>query len=383
MPTGRGWGMAASAVVLLVGGWLLGYVELAVVGTGCVVALVCGRLWLLRRVPLEVHRDIAPTRVPRGDQALGVVTVSNVGRRATQPLRAVDRSGERTVTVDIPRLPRRISHTTSYSLSTHKRGEIAVGPLRLEATDPLGLFRNVAVYGEQATLLVRPKTTELAVLPSGRAANVEGPTSDTAPSGTVTFHTLREYVFGDDLRHIHWRTTARTNKLMVRHLVDTSLPQTIIVLDTRSSSYAVEEDFELAVDITASIALAAVRLGFPITILTAERPFFSAKGGRADTVGLLDQLALVEQTETTDLVTVIDAARPGYGGGSLSVVSSGAEGVELDRLAAARAHFDRTVLIRTGTRLPPLPPALPITTIDVVELAGFAAAWRWSSGGTT
>ncbi|GIH18855.1 hypothetical protein Raf01_70270 [Rugosimonospora africana] len=372
--------MAAGTVLCFVGAWFLGYAELAVLGTGCLAALVLGRLVLLRRTPLRVHREVAPTRVTRGEEALGVVTVGNLGRRVTRPLVATDRCGDSDVSVEIPRLRPGTSNTTTYFLPTSRRGEIPVGPLRLSATDPLGLFRRVHAYGDPATLLVHPRTVAIGALPSGRAANVDGPTSDTAPSGTVTFHALREYVFGDDLRHIHWRTSARTGRLMVRHLVDSSLPRTIVLLDNREASYVDSEGFEVAVDVAASILLAAARSGFPIAVLTADGPYFTAEGGRAETGTLLRQLALVRAAGPADLAAVIGAVRPGQSGGSLSMVTGTAGAEEIDRLSGVRAHFDRTVLVRTGTGLPPLPAGLPVTAIDAADLTAFAAGWRATAG---
>jgi uncharacterized protein (DUF58 family) len=372
-------------VLCYLASWRLGYVEFAVLGTACLTALVLGRLLLLYRVPLRVHREVAPSRCSRGDDALGVVTIGNLGRFPTHRLAATDWCGG-PLTVRIPRLGPGASYRASYFLPTNRRGETPVGPLKLSAVDPLGLFRRVRAYGQPATLLVHPRTVPLAILPSGRTSNVDGPTSDTAPSGTVTFHALREYAFGDDLRHIHWRTSARTGTLMVRHLVDSSLPRTTVLLDNRAESYADDEQFEVAVDITASLALAAARAGFPIAIVTADGPYFTADGGRAEAGGrgeagaLLKQLALVQAGPPASLALLVESMRPGRSGGSLSVVTGRADPAELERLASVRARFDRTVLVRTGTDLPPLPAGLPVTAIEAPDLDGFAAAWRRLAG---
>jgi uncharacterized protein (DUF58 family) len=162
----------------------------------------------------------------------------------------------------------------------------------------------------------------------------------------------------------------------VRQLVDSSLPRTTILLDTRAGAYREDSEFELAVDIAASVALAAARLGFPIAVLTPEGQFFTAKGGRAEATVLLDRLALIRTGDGGSLAAMIEAARRGYAGGSLSVVTGAPDPVELERLAAVRARFDRTVLIRTGRRPPPLPAGMPVTTIDSTNLTGFAVGWR-------
>ncbi|MEO3869282.1 DUF58 domain-containing protein [Nonomuraea sp. B12E4] len=238
--------------------------------TGGLLALAAALAWTAPKPRLDVHREVTPLKVPRGDAAVAVLNVSNLGRRGLSGLRAQDRIGTSEHTVDLPRLPRGAVRTVSYPLLTARRGEIPVGPLRLVRADPFGLTRQVREYGLPATLLVRPRTVPLPVPPSGRAHHLEGPTSDNAPSGTVTFHTLREYVVGDDLRHVHWRSSARTGTLMVRQLIDASLPTTTVVLDTRGLT-------EPAVDAAASVAVAAARAGFPVRVLAGDAPLPEAK----------------------------------------------------------------------------------------------------------
>lgn len=367
-------------------GWFLGYPELAVLGVGASLALVAAWLRLARPVRLRAYRDIAPTRVPRGDPALGVLTCVHVGRWALGPVRAADRCGAGEVVIELPPLRAGGSYTTSYALPTRRRGHIPVGPLRLTATDPLGLVRRAHTYGSELTLSVQPRVVPLTALPSGRVASPEGPRSDRAAGGTVTFHALRLYVFGDDLRHIHWRTTARTNTLMVRQLIDTSLPRTIVVLDTRSAAYRTAEDFELAVDVTASVALAAAGLGFPVSVLGGAGHLSSMDGRRGQVAELLDRLALIGTASpspagpTTGLSEALAAARPGRGGGALAVVTGGGGTADLPRIAAAHRDYDRTVVVRVGTELPPLPASLPLVVVDGPDLDAFAVAWRRAAG---
>ena len=265
-----GWGMHWSAARHPRGpGYGFGYPEAAILGVGCLLAVGVGLVWTGRSPQLAAHRRVTPRKVARGDHAEGSVTLGNTGRRTRRGLEVTDRCGELALTLQVPPLAAGAEHTVRYSLPTGRRGRIALGPLRLERTDPLGLVRRVRAFGPGEggtdTLLVRPRVCLLPVLPSGTAHHVEGPTSDTADEASLTFHALREYVLGDDLRRVHWRSTARTGTLMVKQLVDVSLPHTTVVLDTRSAAYRTEDDFELAVDAAASVALAAARSHFPST----------------------------------------------------------------------------------------------------------------------
>jgi uncharacterized protein (DUF58 family) len=331
--TPLGWGTLAGSAVLYAAGFLLGYPEPVVLATGGVLALAAALAWTAPRPRLEVHREVTPVKVPRGEAAVAVLQVRNLGRRGLSGLRARDRIGTSEHTVDLPRLPRRGTRTVSYPLPTGVRGEIPVGPLLLVRADPLGLTRRIREYGESVTLLVRPRTVALPVLPSGRAHHLEGPTSDNAPSGTVTFHTLREYVVGDDLRHVHWRSSARTGTLMVRRLIDASLPTTTVVLDTRGLT-------EPAVDAAASAAVAAARSGFPVRVVTGDGPLAETK---ADPEIVLDRLALV----VPGTAGITEAVRLVRGGGSLILVTGDA--AEVAKAAGVRRRFDRVLCVYVGT----------------------------------
>ena len=407
--TPLGWGVLGGVIAAYAGAVALGYRELGVLAAGGAVALTAGLAWTLPSPRLRVRREIAPSRVARGDPAIGVVTVVNTGRRVRGGLRATDTCGHQTVTVEVPRLPAGGRRTVSYRIPTGRRGEVPVGPLRLSRADPLGLARRIQEYGEAETLIVHPRTYPLPVLPSGRAHHLEGPTSDTAPRGTVTFHALREYVLGDDLRHIHWRSTARTGTLMVRQLVDASLPRTVIVLDTRPDVYhrlnqagaaagqpedeggagagrpetdggtgdqAGNAAFELAVDTAASVATASALHSFPVRVITTGGPLLETKGGRGDTGALLDQFAVVNPHDGGSLAGALDTVRRGRPGGSLVLVTGAADAAELAVITSVRRRFDRVVLIRAGAG--PGAPAAPagVAVIDATGPEELTAGWR-------
>ncbi len=381
MPTIRGWAVAAAAAGCYLAGWLLGYPGLAVLGVGAAAAFGAAWLQVARPAPLQVHREVRPLRVGRGDPALAVLTCRQPGRRRLAPVAVADLAGAEAIAVPLPPLPAGGSHTTSYPLPTRRRGQVSVGPLRVRWTDPLGLVRRERGSGDRLTLYVRPKTVPLVALPSGQVASTEGLRSERAAGGTVTFHSLRPYVFGDDLRHIHWRTSARANTLLVRQLVDTSLPRTLLLLDTRAGAYGAGDDFELAVDIAASVAVAAAGRGFPVSVLAGACHLSCVDGRPGQAAALLDQLAGVGMapdagTGPADLPAALAAIRPGRGRGALVVVTGGGRPDELRLVAAARDGYDRTVVVRAGARLPSLPASLPIVVIDAPDLDRFVVAWQ-------
>ncbi|MDL4774647.1 DUF58 domain-containing protein [Actinomadura xylanilytica] len=369
MLTPLGWGTAAGSAALYAAGWWLGYPEPAMLALAGLAAVAVAIGWTLPRPRLEVRREITPLRVGRGEPAVGVLHVTNKGR-GVRALTAYDAAGSTTVAVDVPRLRAGGTRTVTYRLPTGRRGEIPVGPLRLVRADPLELARRVREYGAPQTLLVRPRTVPLALLPSGRAHHLDGPTSDRSPAGTATFHALREYVIGDEMRHVHWKSSARTGTLMVRQLVDASLPTTTVVLEARPEQWPEPDDFELAVDAAASVAAGAAGAGFPVRIRTGNGPVAETRGGPDDAEVLLDRLTRVAPEPGPG--SVVDAVRRVRAGGSLVVVASG--GADLGRIAAVRKRFDRVVVLRVRPDRPAsAPPGMQL--IDFADLDALAASW--------
>ena len=371
MLTRLGWGIvAASAVSYAAGAWL-GYPEPAVLAAGGILAVVAAVLWTLPSPRLTVRREISPLKVSRGAGSSGILHVTNTGRTRRSGLRAQDACGPGDIEVDLPRLRPGRAESVTYALPTDRRGEIPVGPLRLVRADPFGLARRVREYGEPQTLLVRPRTVALPLLPSGRNHHLEGPTTDTAPAGTVTFHALREYVVGDDLRHIHWRSSARTGTLMVRQLVDASLPQTTVVIDTGRDGYPDPDDFELAVDAAASVAAGAAAAGFPVRVITGDGPLLETRGGSRDVDDILDRLARLTAHDAPH--PALEVARRVRAGGALVLVT-GARG-EISRAGALRRRFDRVVCVRIRPEAPG--PSLPgVGLIEMADLDELRAAWK-------
>ncbi|MEU2354885.1 DUF58 domain-containing protein [Streptomyces misionensis] len=375
-----GWGTAVGGAVLTAAGYALGYPEAAALGVACLLAVVSAVVWTLPRPGLTAERRITPRKVGRGESADGVVTLTNTGSRTRRGLRATDVCGDRPLGIDIPVLRPGEAHEARYALPTARRGVIPVGPLRLLRTDPFGLARRVRDYGSPDTLVVRPRVRLLPVLPSGKAHHIEGPTSDTADDGSLTFHALREYVLGDDLRRVHWRSTARTGTLMVRQMVDVSLPHTTVVLDTRAGAYVSEDDFELAVDSTASIAYAAAHSHFPVRLVSEAGPLLLADGSNPDAESLLDRLALVAQSDRGSMAAAFDELEHHRGGGSLVVVTGTGDTDGLAAIGRVRRRFERVTVLRVGdtppTAPPPAGPGPDVPQLHISSLDALSAGWR-------
>jgi uncharacterized protein (DUF58 family) len=226
----------------------------------------------------------------------------------------------------------------------------------------------------QETLWVHPLTHTMAPFPNGRTRDLEGPTSGEAPQGGIAFHTLREYVMGDDLRLIHWKSSAKTGALMVRHNVDTYQPRSLIVLDVHDKVYT-EQGFEDAVRVVASLMVASIRNNFPVRLRTTGGLVIGSEGGgRLERI--LDQLAALVTEPDASLASMSRQVSAERGGYSLAVITGQASARDLAVIGPLRGRFQNITIGRMGVRgrgsVHELPGAV---LVNAATSAEFAQAW--------
>lgn len=270
MLTRSGWGAIALAAAAFVIGRTFGIVELFVLGVGVLAALAVAVATMLARPPrLVVRRLVSPPTVQAGDAARVDLQVANAGNRRTPVLQLWEPVGTTSgATMNLAPLRPRERTSAAYRLPTSVRGVVSVGPMRARRRDVLGLASR--------TFLL-PGTTELLVLPRHSPVRISGSGSSgrlgehlrmraQAQSGSE-FHSLREYVQGDDLRRISWKASARTNELIVKETALEGLRRCTVVLDTTveqapdGAAPADPDEFERAVSAAASLVVGAAATG--------------------------------------------------------------------------------------------------------------------------
>ncbi len=259
--------VAVLGVVCYVVGWRLGWIELMVVAAGCLVSLLIAVGFVVGRLGLQIERAVDPERVMVGEPAGALLTAVNSTRRPTRSIVVDDHIGSSILPVTVPALAPGSSHRSFYSLPTDRRAKLEIGPAEVTRTDPLMLLRRRVGHAPATTLWVHPRWALVEALPNGFAKDLEGPTSDASPAGDIAFHALRPYQLGDDRRHIHWMSTARTGTLMVRHYVDNRRPSLAVLLDDAADVHD-DAQFETAVEITTSLLLSSFALQLPIVART-------------------------------------------------------------------------------------------------------------------
>lgn len=358
-------------------GWWLGYPQLVMFACAGMAAMVITAFWLLRALRVSVNRFVVPTRVTVGEPSSGKIKVVNEARRPNPPLLAADGFGDRTIEGLIEPIPPGERGSTEYALPTDARGIYEVGPLMIARSDPLGLWNRTQHYGATELLYVYPRTHAVNALPGSLSRDIDGPTPDTAPQGTITFHALREYVMGDDLRHIHWKSTAHTGTLMVRQHVDTSQPHTTVVLDCRRSLHT-PASFELAIEIAASVVSASTITSFPVELRTSSGLHVDGLGGRTTTQVFMDHFAGLQLEDSGSLVKVANDLAGKPGGSSLVVVTCpGAERRDLEAMVVLNRRYDMVTLVNVR----PDVGTLPITSSGALAIGAgspdeFATQWN-------
>jgi len=173
--------------------------------------------------------DIAvPTRVTRGDPASLTLGVS-IGPGSTEWVSAVNDSGNDRVFIHA-----RGDDLLQWSINTSLRGRFSVGPTLLEFAEPFGIYRKTLAEREPSSVLVVPRVHALSPIAITRDVATE---SGSERVGSETFESVREYVVGDPQKLVHWKSSARAGKLMVRRMVDTTSPLLLVVLDVNIKAY--------------------------------------------------------------------------------------------------------------------------------------------------
>lgn len=292
--SGRAKGLLISVPFLAGIGFLLGYPQVVVLAVAPILLVVLGLFMVGRRPGGNLVRAVEPGQLTRGETARALITSINNRVTPTGVVEALDSIGGQPVEVLIPPVPPRREVTVSYRFVPLKRGELTLGPVTLERRDPWGLFVRRATASATMTVLVHPRVLPVDISLAGNRIGQEGGSADRDVLGSNQFHTLREYVIGDELRQIHWRSSARVGKLMVKQLIDNPLPRALVILDNDIRSYARAEDFEHAVDAAASIGTAIVEFGLPVSLRSTGDETAVEILRVDDLNNLLDALALTD-----------------------------------------------------------------------------------------
>lgn len=259
--TALGWCVFAVTAVGLTLGLSNSWVEAWFVAALGATLLLVAVPFLLSSRHYRPQITLSQTSVVAGGQAQMTIEVENVSARPQLPALIELPVGDALRVLTVPLLAPRKQVTLETAVTTERRGVIRVGPLTVARQDPLGLLRREMSWPDTRTLYVHPKTVALPPNSAGLVRDLEGFESQRVVDSDLSFHAVREYVPGDALRHVHWKSTAKTGTLMVRQYQETQTARTAVLFDARHGEYSSDDEFELGVSAAASVSLHAVREG--------------------------------------------------------------------------------------------------------------------------
>ena len=336
--TTRGRCFLAAGITSAISAFALGERDLLRVGVLLVaLPLVAAAVVARTRYLLECERRLVPARVEAGRPSQVLLRITNVSRIPTGVLLVEDTlpyvlGGRPRFVLD--RVEPRGAREVSYAVRSDLRGRYNVGPLAVRIADPFGLVELTRAFATVDHLTVTP---QISPLPHVRLGGDWTGGGDSRPRSVAAAGeddvAPRDYRVGDDLRRVHWRSTARYGELMVRREEQPWQSRGTLLLDTRMRAHRGEgagSSFEWAVAAAASLGVHLCRSGFNLTYLTDNDEPLSGYGGVSDVGGgsfeglLLDKLAVVKTSGRGDLDNAIAHLRRNSGGGGLTIAVLGA-----------------------------------------------------------
>jgi uncharacterized protein (DUF58 family) len=380
--TRQGWLVGIGAGVLLLGGRVLGLFEVFALGVVALVLLV-GSLVLVRasRLQLEVGRVIHPARVHVGQRSRVDLSVRNRRGRRTPVLRLRDPvSGTRGADLLVPPLAPSERSVAAYRLPTDRRGIVEVGPLEVVVSDPFGLVDMATDAAPEVRLTVLPHVDHVQPMPYTSAHDPQAGIRQLNSLGRTgeEFYALRPFTVGDDLRRVHWPSSARLDELMIRQ---NELPwqgRTTVLLDVRDATHR-GDSIEVAVSAAASVVAATARRQDLVRLVTTSGSDSDFAPGAEHVHALMEHLAVVPTDATADLHRSLDALTRRAAGGALVAIVADVPLDDVRALQLLRSRFGSVTVVQVDrsawdVRAAVGHPAAP-EVVHVTRDVPFAAAW--------
>ncbi|WP_441246546.1 DUF58 domain-containing protein [Kitasatospora sp. McL0602] len=360
--TTRGRSFLAAGITSALCSYAFGQDALFQVGVLLAALPLASAVLLLRtRYRVAGGRRLTPHRAAAGQEARVHLRLDNVSRVPTGLLLLEDRVpyvlGPRPRFV-LDRVEPRGFREVSYRVRSDLRGRYLLGPLQLRVADPFGMCELTRAFNASDVLTVVPQVQPLP------AVRLVGEWTGHGDSNTRTLALAgdddvipREYRHGDDLRRVHWKSTARYGELMVRREEQPLKARATVLLDTRETAHrgnGPASSFEWAVSCAASVGVHLMERGYRTRLLTdtglaVPGPEGGGVTGIAESSGmLLDALAVVEHSDGSSLGRAEEVLRLG-GEGLLVAVLGSVDDEQLERLGRLRRTAGTAVAVLLDT----------------------------------
>jgi len=311
--TTRGRAFLAAGITAAVCAFLLGQSSLTRIGVLlAVLPLLTAYLVGRSRYRLSLVRRVSPQLVTAGQSSTVRLTLANEGLTPAGVMLLEDQVpyvlGTRPrFVVEVSRMG--WERNLEYVVRSDVRGRFEIGPMTVRVADPFGLVELGRTFHTTVSLTVTPRTEPLPVLPLSGAWTGSGDNRPRAfATGSAEDVTVREYRHGDDLRRVHWRSSARVGELMVRREEQPWQSRATLFLDNRLEAHrgqGAASSLEAAVSAAASVAIHLSQRGFVVRLVTADgedpSTVWHDRASSQNTAPLLEALSVVEGSRRTHL----------------------------------------------------------------------------------
>lgn len=260
-----GWAVTGAGIACLIAFPFLGWYELLVFGIVAMVMMLAAIVLSLGNTRFHASIVVSNHRVTVGDTVSVIVGIDNTGRTPTTTARGYLPIGDAHERFNIPMLAPGQSKQTDVEFRTVSRAILPIGPLRIRKGDPFGLVRHEKELADRITVFIHPRTVRLDTLNAGVPRDLEGQPSGQIVDDDLDFYGLREYEPGDDVRNVHWLSSAKTGTLMIRQYEATRRTDTALTISVNPDDYLSSDEFELAVSVHASIGVQCLLQNRPVT----------------------------------------------------------------------------------------------------------------------
>jgi len=337
--TRRGRALLALSLAFAAAGYVLAIRDFSVIGVALLVVVAVGAaaVWL-RKGTVTVRRRVRPTKTMAGQDVQVELEIRASGRLGWGPIllsdRVPDTLGEE-VRLSIDRRRSTRGRFVSYVVRPPVRGRYVLGPLRVLHTDPFGTLQRSEPVPGTASFIVYPSYEPVSTMPTGvqRLGIVRH--SPLLGQGDE-FYALRQYEDGDDLRKVHWPSSAKLGQVMIRQEELLGEPRLFVVLDTCASKHrgrAQHASIEAAISACASVTMLALERRMRVDVITANGRLLATR--KPSDEELLEGLAVLEPSARPDLSAALATVDPRRVGGAAAavVVTPGLDKRELGLLA--------------------------------------------------
>ncbi len=241
-----------------------------------------------------------------------------------------------------------ITDTIRFSM----RGHYRLGPLIVKTYDPFGIIVMEKKFDDTHDVIVYPQPLPVPDLALGAGARLRREVSAKSNAGeSVDFHSIRPYVIGDDLRRVHWKSTAHANQLSVKEFEYLASGSLTVIMDMNKDIHHENDEWsslETGITIASSLLNHFSNNGSQISLALTRKKlvYLPAESGRRQLHRALEELALARDDGEMSLSKVLTSGEISLSNRATVVVITADQSPEiLDGLLYLKGRAARVILL--------------------------------------